>query len=68
MLCKINMANMAVLYLCKKNLFCGLLRKRGLVAFPGELPVEQGLRVFYVDGPRLSPEELRERLRRYDFF
>ncbi|RMF94883.1 MAG: hypothetical protein D6727_11910 [Gammaproteobacteria bacterium] len=29
---------------------------------------EQGLAVYYVDRPRMSPEAIRQRLRRYDFF
>jgi hypothetical protein len=44
------------------------LDELGQLACSGCMDREQGLQVFYADGPRLPPAELRERLRRYDFF
>ena len=44
------------------------LDELGRLECSGCMAREQGLPVFYASGARVPPEELRERLRRYDFF
>jgi hypothetical protein len=46
----------------------GQLEELGRLDCSGCMAREQGLPVFYVEGPRLPPAELRMRLRRYYFF